>query len=211
MIHTYFVYELQRELIDLIKFKYPHIEKIEYFSNGCAGQYKSFKNMLNLCLHKTIFGLEANLTFLLLVMGNLPVRCIGGTVKRLTARTSLQRQHSSQTLTVASMLEFCQENLKDIKFCYLPKNKLQTVREELKSRFSKGRTIPGTRSYHFFAPSSDQEICYKRTSEDAEFSGKFSITGKAMSYEKIRYNAKVHDYVACLYDEKMVGWFGSGG
>ena len=60
---TYFVYELQRELIDLIKFKYHHIEKIEYFSNGCAGQYKNFKNMLNLCLHKTIFVLAYQVAY----------------------------------------------------------------------------------------------------------------------------------------------------
>ena len=41
---------------------------------------------------------------------------IGGTVKRLTARASLQRTHSNQILTVSAMLKFCKENIKDIEF-----------------------------------------------------------------------------------------------
>ena len=83
--------------------------------------------MLNLYLYKTDFGLEANWTFFATSHGKSHCDGIGRIVKRLTACASLQRQHSSQILTVASMLEFCQENIKDIKFCYLPKNKLQAV------------------------------------------------------------------------------------
>ena len=41
----------------------PNITRIEYFSDGCAGQYKNFKKFLNLCHHKNDFGLDANWSF----------------------------------------------------------------------------------------------------------------------------------------------------
>ena len=42
----------------------PTIESIEYFSAGCAGQYKCFKNF-NLCYQKNDFGLAAIWSFFL--------------------------------------------------------------------------------------------------------------------------------------------------
>ena len=106
--------------------------------------------MLNLYLYKTDFGLEANWTFFATSHGKSHCDGIGRIVKRLTACASLQRQHSSQILTVASMLEFCQENIKDIKFCYLPKNKLQAVREELKNRKIEGANHSRNKVLPFF-------------------------------------------------------------
>ena len=87
----------------------PTINKIEYFSNGCAAQYKIYKNMLNLCRHKADFGIDANWTFFATSHGKSPCDGIGGTVKRLTARASLQRPYSEQILTVLSMLSFCRQ------------------------------------------------------------------------------------------------------
>ncbi len=58
---TNFVYELQCELMKIIKAKLPHIERVEYFSDGCAAQYKNYKNMVNLCLHKKDLVLTQNM------------------------------------------------------------------------------------------------------------------------------------------------------
>ena len=102
-------------------------------------------------------------------------------------------------MTVPARLEFCQKNIEEIDFLYISKERMVLVREELKDRFSRGRTIPGTRSYHFFSPSSEHEISYKRTAEDNNFKGCFSITGEK---EISQYLPKKNDYVACLYDGK---------
>ena len=87
---------MQRELTLLIKAKLPHIDSIEYFSDGCAAQYKNYKNMLNLCLHKDDFGLMASWAFFATSHGKSACDGIGGTIKRLTARASLQRPYSEQ-------------------------------------------------------------------------------------------------------------------
>ena len=82
---------------------------------------------------------------------------------------------------------------------------MTVVRDELKERFSKGRTIPGTRGYHYFSPSSDHEILYKQTADEKDFKGCFSITGKeGISGEKLIPNK--NEYIACFYDSKW--WVG---
>lgn len=57
---TSFVYQIQAMLVAYLNEKYPHINKIIYFSDGCGGQYKNF---LNLCHHKYDFGMDAEWIF----------------------------------------------------------------------------------------------------------------------------------------------------
>ena len=66
----------------------PH--KIIYFSDGAAAQYKNRKNFLNLCHHKADFGVDAEWHFFATSHGKGPCDGLGGTVKRLAARASLQ-------------------------------------------------------------------------------------------------------------------------
>ena len=74
-----------------IKVSHPFIEKIYYFSDGCAAQYKNYKNFTNLLMHKIDFDLEAEWHFFATSHGKNACDGVGGTIKRLTARTSLQR------------------------------------------------------------------------------------------------------------------------
>ena len=86
----------------------PAITNIEYFSDGCAGQYKNFKNFLNLCFHKDDFGLTTTWSFFATSHGKSPCDGIGGTVKRKIARTSLQRPvYVDYTLTICLYNDIC--------------------------------------------------------------------------------------------------------
>ena len=84
---------------EFLKELLPCIEKVIYFSDGCAAQYKNRKNLFNLCQHKTEFGIEAEWNFFATSHGKSPCDAIGGTVKRVTARASLQRPRGNQILT----------------------------------------------------------------------------------------------------------------
>ena len=55
-----FVYQLQKQLINQVKENYNRTRKLKYYSDGCAGQYKNFKNIENLCNHKADFNLDAD-------------------------------------------------------------------------------------------------------------------------------------------------------
>ena len=97
--------------------------------------------------------------------GKLPRDGIGGTVKRLTARVSLQCPISSQILSNKTVFEFCQDSIHGKYFIY----------SKLTSRFFLARTIPGTRSYHQFVPTSTSSIKMKRVSDDNEFESEFNF------------------------------------
>ena len=85
----------------------PDVSNIHYFSDGCTGQYKNYKNFLNLCLHRDDFGIEAEWICFATSHGKSPCDGIGGTVKRLTAKASLQRATEKHILTVGAMFGFC--------------------------------------------------------------------------------------------------------
>ena len=162
--------------------------------------------MLNLCRHKDDFGIDATWVFFATSYGKSLYTGIGGTVKRLTTRASLQRPYSDQILDVSSMMVFFRQTSPGIEFFYISKKRMEEVRLELKGRFALGQTIPGTRSYHFFKPVSSNVVAFKHTVEDDAFAGSFNITGETdfdgMNTETVRLN----EYVACRYNEKW--WIG---
>ena len=61
---TCFVYDLQNLLCQHISMVLPSVKSIEYFSDGFAGQYKNYKNLLNLTYHQQDTKISANWNFL---------------------------------------------------------------------------------------------------------------------------------------------------
>ena len=49
---TAMVYSIQKMFLNYIKKHFPKVKKVEYFSDGCAAQYKNRYNFANLCMHK---------------------------------------------------------------------------------------------------------------------------------------------------------------
>ena len=56
-------------------------KKVVYFSDRCGGQYKNYKNFMNLCPHKQDFGLDAEWIFFATRLDKSPCDGIGGPVK----------------------------------------------------------------------------------------------------------------------------------
>ena len=199
---TCFVYEIQRQITNNIKENFPYIRKIFYFSDGCTAQYKNCKNFTNLCNHYTDFKIHAEWIFFATSHGKSPCDGIGGTVKRLTAKESLQRTTENQILSVEKMYEFCTKNIKGIHFYLIPLSDLDNVRESLKPRFAMAKTLSGTRSYHHYKPLSTRSIGFKRTSEDESFLAMDIVTGVIeTTHKQILVNdLTLHTFVACRYD-----------
>ena len=99
-----FVYEVQKTMINYLHELLPQVKKLFYFSDGCGGQYKNYKNFMNLCLHKQDFGLDAEWIFFPTSHGKSPCDEIGGSVKRHAAKRSLQRPMNNQILGYQAML-----------------------------------------------------------------------------------------------------------
>ncbi len=83
-----------------------YYKKNYYFSDGCSSaQYKNCKNFLNLTLHEDNFGIPAEWHFFATSYGKIACDSIGGTVKRLAAKTSLQRPYNEQITTPRQLFD----------------------------------------------------------------------------------------------------------
>ena len=160
---TSFVHELQRRVMLFIKEKFPLVTNVLYFSDGCSGQYKSFKASLNLCHHQIDFGIDAEWGFFATSHGKSPCDGIGGTVKRKVLRASLQRPINNQILTFSAVVDFCNSSIAGVIFMVVQKQDTIPVREKLDARYKLGDTISGSRSAHHFIPTSQYTIQKKTT------------------------------------------------
>ena len=152
------VYKIIDVVSNDIKINLPQIKNIEYFSDGCAGQYKNCKNILNLCFHHEDFGLSSKWNFFATSLGKQPCDGIGGTVKCLATLASLQRNMCNHILPPQAMFKYCNENVEGVDFIYISSEDLTLVRNTLKERLDTANTIPGTRSFHQFVPLGHQKV-----------------------------------------------------
>ena len=198
------VYQILKETTKhIIESINPQVKSIKYFSDGCAGQYKNCKNFLNLCFHHADFGTDCTWSFFATSHGKSTCDGVGGTVKRITSRASLQRPFDHQILTAVDMFKFCNEEIKGIKFKFISKETMEVTRANLKTRFLNAKTVPGTRSYHHFVPLSSSCIGTKRTSIDEEYASKFDFE---LEVEQTYVSPSLNSFMLCLYDGEY--WIG---
>jgi hypothetical protein len=82
---------------------------------------------------------------------------IGGTVKRLVARASLQATETNHIVTANDMFQWACQNIKGITFVFVSANDVEHNEKqyELDLRYSAVKTLSGTRSHHSFIPVSE--------------------------------------------------------
>ena len=102
--------------------------------------------MLNQTYHFKDCNIKA--TWLFFATSNEKSSCngISGTIKRLTARESLQQVYQDQILTAEDMTKFCQEKVLGITTIFLCTQVVQQRRDLMKERYQLAKTIPGTRA-----------------------------------------------------------------
>lgn len=142
------------------------VDKVIYFSDGAASQYKNFKNFANLCCHARDFGPSAEWHFFATSHGKSPCDGIGGTVKRLVARASLQSPVEGHIMYPRELYDWAVTNITGIKFFWVDKLDVAAVTKSQQERFEQYQRIPGTRDNHCFVPVSDSHLQVKRVSED---------------------------------------------
>ena len=158
----------QKHLIALLKNHIGSLEKMYYFSDGAASHYKNKKNFMNVCHHKSDFQVAAEWHFFATSHGKGPCDGIGGSLKRLAARSSLQRPYEEQIMTPKDLFDWAEKNLTSSFFTFVPNEEVERERNFLKHRYNGLRPIPGTRSLHAFIPTSEYSGIMRLTSFSAE-------------------------------------------
>ena len=142
-------------------------EKIFYFSDGCASQYKGCKNFLNLTYHYEDYKIRAEWHFFATSHGKGPCDGVGGTLKRLAARASLQGRlietpHAFYDYLKAHTTTFVE---------YFPKSDWDSKSHRFKLRFLRAKTAVGTRQQHAVLPISVGHVlmrCYSSSDTGQE-------------------------------------------
>lgn len=196
--NTVAVYTFQKKLIEFLTAKFETVpKKLYYFSDGCAAQYKNKKNFSNLCHHLEDFDIEAEWHFFATAHGKGPCDGLGGTVKRLAAKASLQRPYESQILSAVQLYDWAIKNISGIHFTFSTQEDHIESEIFLTERFKLSSTIKGTQKFHSFIPKSATKIAVKYFSE-ATASSTFIVSRSA---DKLTL-ADCTGYVTVAYDGK---------
>ena len=197
--NTVLVHTFQRKLIAFIKDEIlPNLKKVYYFSDGAASQYKNRKNFSNLCCHKEDFqGVEAEWHFYATSHGKGVCDGVGGTVKRLAAKASLQNPVENQILTPLQLFQWCKEHISTVKFFYVPNQDYLENEKFLEKRFNDAIAVTGTQKYHAFIPESKLKIKTKIISYNDNYDvHKIQVGSDA---EDVPFH-QISGFVTCAYD-----------
>ncbi|KYM93379.1 hypothetical protein ALC62_16021 [Cyphomyrmex costatus] len=158
--NTVAVHLFQHKLIVKLKSEFgsANVKRIIYFSDGASAQYKNKSNFINLTHHENDFEVKAEWHFFASSHGKNPCDGLGGTIKRLAARTSLQRTNTGHILTPKDLYEWAHLTLKSMSFAFCTIQEHENEKTNLESRFKTAITIHGTRQFHAFIPLTTKRI-----------------------------------------------------
>ena len=129
------------------------MQRIIYFTDGCAAQYKNRFNFINLTFHEEDFGIPAEWNFFATSHGKNGCDGICGTLKRSVSKASLQRPLKDQILTAIDFFNYCTEHISSIQCLFTKKEDDDSIL--LETRFADAIPIQGTRKHHHFKPLSN--------------------------------------------------------
>jgi hypothetical protein len=92
------------------------LKKMVYFSDGSVAQYKKEKNLLNITCHNEDFGIPAAWYFFATSHGKSACDGVGGTLKRLAAKASLQQPYNDQIMALHQLYEWAQSSIHSLNF-----------------------------------------------------------------------------------------------
>ena len=95
------------------------------------------KNFINLCHHEEDFGILAEWHFSATAHGKGACDGLGGTVKRLSARASLQKPYDDQIMTPRQLFDWATINIPSVHFDYCCSDDYAAEKKDLEQRFLK--------------------------------------------------------------------------
>ena len=78
--------------------------------------------------------------------GKSPCDGIGGTVKRLAARVSLQAVNTNHILTAQQLFQWAEANIQGITFLFISKEDVELAKDDQEPRFRTAKKVPGKKS-----------------------------------------------------------------
>ena len=134
----------QTRLMALLKVEVGEFYSVEYFTDGCAEQYKNNKSFSNIVYHEEDHGVSCQWYFFATSHSKSACDGLGGSIKRRTAGESLRRSASNGITDVHQMLDYCQSTFLDVHFEVTTKEDIETSSATLANRIALSSTLDGT-------------------------------------------------------------------
>ena len=182
---TYSFHVFRCKILDYLKENFPYFKEIQYFSDGCSGQYKNFKNFSLLCRHDKEFHLKAHWHFFATSHGKNACDSITGIVKKNARMYSLKNAYDKQIQTPVDLYRFCQNNLQKIVTIFVHDDEVKDAKENLDAYFQQFQSIKGTQGFHSFSPISLDTLTASKLSDGHDScERKFSKKNVVVQYPK---------------------------
>lgn len=164
--HNYVsVYLLKMKLFEFLRSKFDSIDKVMFFSDGAASQYKNKKNFYNLSTIEREQKCKVEWHFFATYHGKGPCDALGGTLKRMATKVSLQRPYTDQILNVQNLFEWIQGKEIATNTVLCTQKEHDAMERRLQNKYKNVKTVTGTQKFHCFIPnSSDMSVNVKRYS-----------------------------------------------
>lgn len=162
--NTLVVHTFQKELVKFLEEKIGKVDKVFYFSDGAASQYKNRKNVCNLAHHFEDFNVIAEWHFFATSHGKSPCDATARTLKREATNASLRRPYDKQITTPIQLYEYAKENMQTMHVVFVSKLKVTSNKDRFFKRMEEACKVPGIRSYHTLLPVSTKQIIAKKYS-----------------------------------------------
>ena len=142
------------------------MKRIIYFSDGAAGQYKNRYNVANILNHERDFGVPAEWHYFATSHGKNTCDGLGGTLKRLADRRSLQSlsDRKEPLLSAEDLYKWACTSITGMNLEFVSEKAVQDADKRLSSRFRDAVPVPGMRSIHAVIPISETTVQLKELS-----------------------------------------------
>lgn len=127
-----------------------NVKKLIFFSDGAGSQYKNKYNFANIATYKKAFDISVEWHFFATSHGKGPCDGIGGTIKCLAKKASLQRHLQNQITTPKSFFEWAKAFFKNIDFDFSTSAEYNSECRSLRKRRKNAIAIKNTRQFHSF-------------------------------------------------------------
>ena len=197
--NTVAVFSFLKVVIPYLRAMHTSLKKVIHFTDGAASQYKNCKNFTNLLFRKENFGVEGEWHFFATSHGKGPCDGIGGTIKRLARRASLQNEITIQT--PLALFLWCNSNIENIKCFFVSSDDISQTEIALGSRFISSKTLPGTQKIHCFVPVDLFSVTTKIFSSSEQYTN-YVIRRQELNEFLLDVNfaeLKVDKIIACVY------------
>lgn len=156
------VYSFNSAILTEVK-KETKVNKVHYWSDKAASQFKNRYNLSSVLFHQEDFGSEASWSFFETAHGKGPCDGIGEEVNRAVWRSILQ---SNAVVTSAEeFFETTHRVCKKINVLFISEQQVKDVPDKPSDRWQNCRAILHTHSVHYVAKSSDSTLVIARNSQ----------------------------------------------